>query len=320
MEVIIMFLVLVIGFIGPGPGLRPLRCGLAGPDCPIPTPGKTDVRPSGGHLNSYYAMLALDLANDRSREARGAAAGATRSRGPGTRAGNTTGSPSPIRLRPPPRARPRDRRDQPRRRSRDPSARRQRGRRPRSHARRRRLIPATTSPARQSACPSRQALFDSWRRPTDGSAWPNVTAMTLTAVDVDRRGLVGTRPDRPLHRAPTIGRSSHRSFDGRPLVRADSLGGRLASCPRRTAWGVDELQVFAIFDDGQLWNRYWDGTSWHDWESLGGELTGTPAASSWSADRIDVFAPGRDGRVWHRWWDGTRWVDWEQLSAPISRS
>jgi hypothetical protein len=77
---------------------------------------------------------------------------------------------------------------------------------------------------------------------------------------------------------------------------------------------VDQLQVFAIFDDGQLWNRYWDGAAWHAWESLGGELTGTPAASSWSADRIDVWAPGRDGTTWHRWWNGTRWVDWERLA------
>ena len=105
----------------------------------------------------------------------------------------------------------------------------------------------------------------------------------------------------------------HRAFDGRAWSAPTSLGGRLASAPAATAWGVDELQVFAIFDDGQLWNRYWDGVSWHDWESMGGELTGTPAASSWSADRIDVFAPGRDGRVWHRWWDGSRWVEWEQL-------
>ena len=67
--------------------------------------------------------------------------------------------------------------------------------------------------------------------------------------------------------------------------------------------------------DGQLWNRYWDGVSWHDWETLGGELTGTPAASSWAADRIDVWAPGLDGTIWHRWWDGTRWVEWERLPA-----
>jgi sialidase-1 len=82
-----------------------------------------------------------------------------------------------------------------------------------------------------------------------------------------------------------------------------------------TSWAAGELEVFAIFPDGQLWDRYWDGTAWHDWETLGGELDtgGQPAAASWSADRIDVFAPGRNGRLWHRWWDGARWVDWEQL-------
>ncbi len=93
------------------------------------------------------------------------------------------------------------------------------------------------------------------------------------------------------------------------------LGGTLASRPAVTAWAVDQMQVFAVFPDGELWNRYWDGASWHDWESLGGELAGDPAASSSGPDRIDVLAPGRDGGIWHRWWDGTRWVDWEQLPA-----
>ena len=90
-----------------------------------------------------------------------------------------------------------------------------------------------------------------------------------------------------------------------------------ASTPGVTAWAVDELQVFAVFPDGELWNRYWDGTSWHGWESLGGELDPArgAAASSWSADRIDVWATGRDGRTWHRFWDGARWVDWEQLEG-----
>ena len=94
-----------------------------------------------------------------------------------------------------------------------------------------------------------------------------------------------------------------------------ALGVTLASAPAVVAWADDELEVFAIFPDGELWDRYWDGASWHAWESLGGELSGTPAASTWGADRLDVFAPGRDGRLWHRWWDGTRWVEWEQLPA-----
>jgi len=95
----------------------------------------------------------------------------------------------------------------------------------------------------------------------------------------------------------------------------EPLGGDISGGVAATAWAVDQLQVFAVFPDGELWNRYWDGVSWHPWESLGGELdpAGQPAASSWAADRIDVFAPGRDGRTWHRWWDGSRWVDWEQL-------
>jgi len=84
-----------------------------------------------------------------------------------------------------------------------------------------------------------------------------------------------------------------------------------------TAWGVDQLEVFVVFPDGQLWDRYWDGASWHDWESLGGELDpeAGAAASSWSSRRLDVWATGRDGRTWHRFWDGSRWVDWEQLEG-----
>ena len=84
-----------------------------------------------------------------------------------------------------------------------------------------------------------------------------------------------------------------------------------------TAWAPDQMEVFAVFPDGALWNRYWDGASWHAWESLGGQLaTGmTPAASSWGADRLDVFATGMDGHTWHRYWNGARWVEWARLEA-----
>ncbi len=96
---------------------------------------------------------------------------------------------------------------------------------------------------------------------------------------------------------------------------AESLGGELASPPTVVTWGEGEMEVFAVMADGELWNRYWDRTYWHDWESLGGELdpSATPAASSWGRDRLDVFARGADGQTWHRWWDGTQWVPWEQL-------
>lgn len=70
----------------------------------------------------------------------------------------------------------------------------------------------------------------------------------------------------------------HRVFVSGTRDLPESLGGVLASLPAVTAWG-GRLQVFAIFADGQLWNRYWDGATWH------------------------------------RWWDGTQWVNWERLPA-----
>jgi repeat uncharacterized protein DUF346 len=92
-----------------------------------------------------------------------------------------------------------------------------------------------------------------------------------------------------------------------------------AGAPAGASWGTTETEVWAI-RDGQLFDRYWDGTSWHGWESLGApdgvRLTGQPAAAARDADRIDVFAVGDDGSLWHRWWDGTRWVAWERVPTP----
>ncbi len=94
-----------------------------------------------------------------------------------------------------------------------------------------------------------------------------------------------------------------------------SLGGALASAPAAASWGEFEVQVFALFPDGELWNRYWDGESWHDWESLGGSFVGQPAAAARDADRIDVMAVGRDGVLRHRWWDGRSWVPWREVAG-----
>lgn len=100
-----------------------------------------------------------------------------------------------------------------------------------------------------------------------------------------------------------------------------SLEGSLASAPAAASWGDYEVQVFAIHADGELWNRYWDGTEWHPWESLGGSFSGQPAAAARDADRIDVFAVGTDGGLRHRYWDGRRWVDWHRVEgAPEGAS
>jgi len=95
------------------------------------------------------------------------------------------------------------------------------------------------------------------------------------------------------------------------------LGGALDGGVAVASWGTFESEIFAIHDDGQVWNRYWDGASWHAWEPMGGAFSGTPAASARDADRIDVLAIGRDGILRRRWWDGSQWVPWREIvGAP----
>ena len=96
-----------------------------------------------------------------------------------------------------------------------------------------------------------------------------------------------------------------------------SLEGSLRSAAAAASWGDGEVEVFAIHDDGALWNRYWDRENWHAWESLGGSFRGEPAASARAADRIDVFAIGTDGVLRHRFWNGSEWVAWRDVAdAP----
>jgi hypothetical protein len=95
-----------------------------------------------------------------------------------------------------------------------------------------------------------------------------------------------------------------------------SLGGALVSGAAVASWGDGgECELFAVHDDGELRDRYWDGVRWHEWESLGSGFAGQPAAAARNADRIDVFAFAVDGGLRHRWWDGTRWVDWETVAG-----
>ena len=100
-------------------------------------------------------------------------------------------------------------------------------------------------------------------------------------------------------------------------MRWTSLGGSLRSGAAAASWGRGETEIFALHDDGALWDRYWDGARWHEWESLGGSFAGEPAAAARDAERIDVLAIGKDGFLRHRWWDGTNWVDWRVVEdAP----
>ena len=78
------------------------------------------------------------------------------------------------------------------------------------------------------------------------------------------------------------------------------MGGAVATGAAAASWGTYETEIFAVLDDAELGNRYWDGESWHDWDRMGGPFRGTPAASAKHADRIDVFAITPEGEVRHR--------------------
>ena len=70
----------------------------------------------------------------------------------------------------------------------------------------------------------------------------------------------GARAGSTCSGAADAGELVHRAAwsDG-AWLEPESLGGTLASNPAATAWAVDQLEVFAVFPDGELWDRYWDG-------------------------------------------------------------
>jgi hypothetical protein len=136
---------------------------------------------------------------------------------------------------------------------------------------------------------------------TDRSCLRGVAAVARSDGRLDR---FWVGPDRVL---------MHAALRDGVWAEAEDLGGQLASVPAVTTWAEEPMEVFATFDDGRLWDRYWDGSNWHPWESLDGELQpgSTPAAAAAGPDRLDLIALGRDGRTRRRWWDGRRWVPWQ---------
>jgi hypothetical protein len=104
-----------------------------------------------------------------------------------------------------------------------------------------------------------------------------------------------------------------------PTVRWGTLGGVLTSKPGVAAWSSNRLDAFVRGADGQLWHRWWDGTTWRGWEPLGGLLyPGTgPGVAAWGPGRLDVFVTGSDRQLWHKWFDGHNWSGWEPLGGLL---
>jgi hypothetical protein len=141
--------------------------------------------------------------------------------------------------------------------------------------------------------------------------------------DATMSGMIGL-PTRASDRHAALSYGPYQETDAgtrdtqrEPMDLWSRLGDGLESRPAVVAWAENEMQVFVIRDDGQLWDIYWDGAAWHDWHAHGGDLVGAPAACSWGADRIDVFARGRDGTLMHRWYLPSGWQPWESLGVHL---
>lgn len=84
-----------------------------------------------------------------------------------------------------------------------------------------------------------------------------------------------------------------------------------------------EINIFAIGDDGQVWNAWRQGYSWR-WDKLPDNVkftNGTPQVTAVSVmdqvdpavDELHVFAIAHDGHVWTTTFDGRHWEDWRAL-------
>lgn len=96
--------------------------------------------------------------------------------------------------------------------------------------------------------------------------------------------------------------------------------GVLASGPAVSSRGPGRLDLFVRGTDGQVYERFYDGTWNNAWLPQGAppdgvSVVGEPASASGDTMRVDLFVRGTDNELWTKWYDGTRWTAW---ARPVS--
>ncbi|MEZ4659518.1 MAG: hypothetical protein R2911_18315 [Caldilineaceae bacterium] len=94
-----------------------------------------------------------------------------------------------------------------------------------------------------------------------------------------------------------------------------NLEGAFISAPAAAAWGDQQIDLFGISTDSQLYHKRWDGAGWTLWESLEGTCIYAPTAVARGANLVDVFVIGLDKQVYRKTWDGAAWQGWEELGG-----
>ena len=78
------------------------------------------------------------------------------------------------------------------------------------------------------------------------------------------------------------------------------------------------LNVFTRGGDGQIYNQYWNGTSWTGFSSIGGNMISDPAVIV-NGTALNVFALNQDGQIYTKYNDGTGWSGWSSLGSTTMR-
>jgi hypothetical protein len=70
----------------------------------------------------------------------------------------------------------------------------------------------------------------------------------------------------------------------------------------------NNLEVFGLGTDNQLYHRSSDGSQWlGGWEGIGGKFLYQPGVAAVSATRLELFGVGTDRQMYHKTWDGGQW-------------
>lgn len=99
-------------------------------------------------------------------------------------------------------------------------------------------------------------------------------------------------------------------------------GRRLVHSPVVVSRGPGMLDVFAVANDGAVWQKaYNTSTSWQPWYSLGGKATSAPAAASMDSGHVTVVVRGTSNKLHSRTWRrGQGWTGWSTLAPEAVTS
>ncbi|KAL8852604.1 MAG: hypothetical protein Q9221_002484 [Calogaya cf. arnoldii] len=121
-------------------------------------------------------------------------------------------------------------------------------------------------------------------------------------------------------RGPEDNQILHQYYNGQEWSELEPFGGDVFIGPRVVSWGENHMAIFFLDDEGEVNQRYWDGSQWSsEWDTFTnpkGYRFDTLSVSSWGKGRIDVWAAERTSGLYHLYWDGYQWSEWESLSGP----